>query len=92
MSEVGYDNAHDAPLTAVKSVDLEAPAMTAPVDGMGCHAGAATMAAAARAAAAGALQPDGVFLSNGPGDPEPCDYAITAARELIESTLLLNWL
>jgi carbamoyl-phosphate synthase small subunit len=31
------------------------------------------------------LRPDGVFLSNGPGDPEPCDYAITAARELIES-------
>lgn len=32
-----------------------------------------------------ALQPDGVFLSNGPGDPEPCDYAIAAARELIEA-------
>ena len=31
------------------------------------------------------LQPDGVFLSNGPGDPEPCDYAIDATRELIES-------
>lgn len=30
-----------------------------------------------------ALQPDGVFLSNGPGDPEPCDYAIRAIRELI---------
>ncbi len=30
-------------------------------------------------------QPDGVFLSNGPGDPEPCDYAISAARELIET-------
>ncbi|MBQ0932885.1 glutamine-hydrolyzing carbamoyl-phosphate synthase small subunit [Ideonella alba] len=30
-------------------------------------------------------QPDGIFLSNGPGDPEPCDYAIAAARELIES-------
>jgi carbamoyl-phosphate synthase small subunit len=29
------------------------------------------------------LQPDGVFLSNGPGDPEPCDYAIEAAREII---------
>ena len=29
-------------------------------------------------------QPDGVFLSNGPGDPEPCDYAIAAAREIIE--------
>jgi carbamoyl-phosphate synthase small subunit len=34
-----------------------------------------------------ALKPDGVFLSNGPGDPEPCDYAIAAARELIESGL-----
>ena len=30
-----------------------------------------------------ALNPDGVFLSNGPGDPEPCDYAITAIRELL---------
>jgi carbamoyl-phosphate synthase small subunit len=32
-------------------------------------------------------QPDGIFLSNGPGDPEPCDYAIAAARELIETGL-----
>ena len=30
-----------------------------------------------------ALKPDGVFLSNGPGDPEPCDYAIAAIREII---------
>ncbi|NYI19390.1 carbamoyl-phosphate synthase small subunit [Xanthomonas arboricola] len=30
-----------------------------------------------------ALQPDGVFLSNGPGDPEPCDYAIDAIKELV---------
>jgi carbamoyl-phosphate synthase small subunit len=29
------------------------------------------------------LEPDGVFLSNGPGDPEPCDYAIAAAAELV---------
>jgi carbamoyl-phosphate synthase small subunit len=29
-------------------------------------------------------KPDGIFLSNGPGDPEPCDYAIAAAAELIE--------
>jgi carbamoyl-phosphate synthase small subunit len=33
------------------------------------------------------LKPDGVFLSNGPGDPEPCDYAIAATRELIEAGL-----
>ena len=30
-----------------------------------------------------ALKPDGVFLSNGPGDPEPCDYAIRAIQEII---------
>jgi len=30
-----------------------------------------------------ALQPDGIFLSNGPGDPEPCDYAIDAIRTFI---------
>jgi len=40
--------------------------------------------AQASAADALALNPDGVFLSNGPGDPEPCDYAIAATRELIE--------
>ncbi|MFM8692490.1 MAG: glutamine-hydrolyzing carbamoyl-phosphate synthase small subunit [Limnohabitans sp.] len=41
----------------------------------------------ARTPAAEALKhnPDGIFLSNGPGDPEPCDYAIIAARELIET-------
>jgi carbamoyl-phosphate synthase small subunit len=33
------------------------------------------------------LKPDGVFLSNGPGDPEPCDYAIEATRTLIDSGL-----
>ena len=32
-----------------------------------------------------ALNPDGVFLSNGPGDPQPCDYAIAAAQTIIES-------
>ena len=32
-----------------------------------------------------AMQPDGVFLSNGPGDPEPCDYAIEAIQELLEA-------
>ena len=30
-------------------------------------------------------KPDGIFLSNGPGDPEPCDYAIAAAKELIDT-------
>jgi carbamoyl-phosphate synthase small subunit len=40
--------------------------------------------AQASAADVMALKPNGVFLSNGPGDPEPCDYAIKAAKELIE--------
>jgi carbamoyl-phosphate synthase small subunit len=40
--------------------------------------------AQATAADALALSPDGIFLANGPGDPEPCDYAIAASRELIE--------
>ena len=31
-----------------------------------------------------AMKPDGVFLSNGPGDPEPCDYAIAAIREFVK--------
>ena len=31
-----------------------------------------------------AMNPDGIFLSNGPGDPEPCDYAIAAIREFLE--------
>ncbi|WP_163576126.1 glutamine-hydrolyzing carbamoyl-phosphate synthase small subunit [Halomonas faecis] len=34
-----------------------------------------------------AMNPDGIFLANGPGDPEPCDYAITAIRELLETRL-----
>ncbi|MFY0992211.1 glutamine-hydrolyzing carbamoyl-phosphate synthase small subunit [Halomonas sp. C05BenzN] len=34
-----------------------------------------------------ALNPDGIFLANGPGDPEPCDYAITAIREILETEL-----
>ena len=34
------------------------------------------------------LKPDGVFLSNGPGDPEPCDYAIEAIGEILDATKL----
>ena len=35
------------------------------------------------------MDPDGVFLSNGPGDPEPCDYAITAIRTLLDAGMPL---
>ena len=34
-----------------------------------------------------AMNPDGIFLSNGPGDPEPCDYAIAAIREFLETDI-----
>ena len=34
-----------------------------------------------------AVQPDGVFLSNGPGDPEPCNYAISATQKLLEKNI-----
>jgi carbamoyl-phosphate synthase small subunit len=34
-----------------------------------------------------ALKPDGIFLSNGPGDPEPCDYAIAAIRRFLETDI-----
>jgi carbamoyl-phosphate synthase small subunit len=34
-----------------------------------------------------ALKPDGIFLSNGPGDPEPCDYAISAIGELLHTDI-----
>jgi len=43
--------------------------------------------ATATAREALALKPDGVFLSNGPGDPEPCDYAIRAIREIVATGL-----
>ncbi|MDX1451380.1 MAG: glutamine-hydrolyzing carbamoyl-phosphate synthase small subunit [Oleiphilaceae bacterium] len=34
-----------------------------------------------------AMNPDGIFLSNGPGDPEPCDYAIAAIKEILEQKI-----
>ncbi|WP_426414734.1 glutamine-hydrolyzing carbamoyl-phosphate synthase small subunit [Aestuariirhabdus sp. LZHN29] len=34
-----------------------------------------------------AMNPDGVFLSNGPGDPEPCDYAIAAIQQILETDI-----
>jgi carbamoyl-phosphate synthase small subunit len=47
----------------------------------GCRVTVLPATATARDALA--LKPDGVFLSNGPGDPEPCDYAIKAIREIV---------
>jgi len=49
----------------------------------GCRVTVLPATATARDALA--LKPDGVFLSNGPGDPEPCDYAIKAIREIVQT-------
>jgi len=49
----------------------------------GCHI--TVVPAQTPAAEVMALQPDGVFLSNGPGDPEPCDYAIAAIHEILDT-------
>ena len=51
----------------------------------GCHV--AVVPATTPAAAVLARHPHGVFLSNGPGDPEPCDYAIAAIRELLDANM-----
>jgi carbamoyl-phosphate synthase small subunit len=51
--------------------------------GRGCHV--TVLPAQSSAKEALAQRPDGVFLSNGPGDPEPCTYAIRAIRELLEA-------
>jgi len=50
----------------------------------GCRVTVLPATATARDALA--LKPDGVFLSNGPGDPEPCDYAIEAIGELLDAS------
>ncbi len=53
-----------------------------------CERGAhvTVLPAQATAEEALALRPDGIFLSNGPGDPEPCDYAIKATRTILDTT------
>lgn len=53
----------------------------------GCHL--TVVPATTPAAEVLALNPDGVFLSNGPGDPEPCDYAIKAVQEILAHKLPL---
>lgn len=49
----------------------------------GCHVTVLPAQTSARDALA--IKPDGIFLSNGPGDPEPCDYAIKAISEFLDS-------
>jgi carbamoyl-phosphate synthase small subunit len=49
----------------------------------GCHV--TVVPAQTPAAEVLEMNPDGVFLSNGPGDPEPCDYAINAIRQIVDT-------
>jgi len=49
----------------------------------GCHVHVVPARTSARDVLA--MKPDGVFLSNGPGDPEPCDYAVDAIREIVDA-------
>ena len=51
----------------------------------GCHV--TVVPAETPAADVFAMEPDGVFLSNGPGDPEPCGYAIEAIRQFVDSDM-----
>lgn len=51
----------------------------------GCHVTVVSAQTSAKDVLA--MNPDGVFLSNGPGDPEPCDYAIEAIRQILEKKL-----
>ena len=51
----------------------------------GCHL--TVVPAQTPAADVLAMKPDGVFLSNGPGDPEPCDYAINAIQEILPTKI-----
>lgn len=53
----------------------------------GCHM--TVVPARMPAATVLALKPDGIFLSNGPGDPAPCDYAIRAIRDLLKTDIPL---
>jgi carbamoyl-phosphate synthase small subunit len=81
----GYGQAHDARFHVVAydfGVKRNILRMLA---GRGCRV--TVVPATTSASDALALAPDGIFLSNGPGDPEPCDYAIRATRALVDKGL-----
>jgi carbamoyl-phosphate synthase small subunit len=79
----GYGHAHDARFHVVAydfGIKRNILRMLA---GRGCRV--TVVPATTSANDALALSPDGIFLSNGPGDPEPCDYAIRAIREIMDA-------
>lgn len=99
-SMVGADLAREVTCAAVHRSDAATPAGSAPfrvvaydlglkrnilrmLAGIGCDVTVVPATTPARDALA--LDPDGIFFSNGPGDPEACGYAVEAAAELIRS-------
>jgi len=99
-SMVGADLAREVTCAAIHPSDVEAPTggtsfrvvaydlglkrnILRMLAGIGCDV--TVVPATTKARDALALDPDGIFLSNGPGDPEACGYAVEAAAELIRS-------
>ena len=79
----GYAPVHDAKFTVIAFDFGVKDNILRMLAQRGCHV--TVVPARTSAADVLALRPDGVFLANGPGDPEPCDYAITAIRELVDA-------
>ena len=99
-SMVGADLAREVTCAAIHSSDVKAPPGGAPfrvvaydlglkrnilrmLAGIGCDV--TVVPATTKARDALALDPDGIFFSNGPGDPEACGYVVRAARDLMEA-------
>jgi carbamoyl-phosphate synthase small subunit len=78
---VGFKASNDAPLHVVAYDYGVKNNILRMLAARGCHL--TVVPAQTPAASVLALKPDGVFLSNGPGDPEPCDYAIKAIQEIV---------
>jgi carbamoyl-phosphate synthase small subunit len=79
----GYAPVHDARFTVIAFDFGVKDNILRMLAQRGCHV--TVVPARTTAADVMALRPDGVFLANGPGDPEPCDYAIAAIRELVDA-------
>ena len=79
----GYRDVADSPLHVVAYDYGVKRNILRTLASRGCRV--TVLPAQASAQQALALKPDGIFLSNGPGDPEPCDYAIRAIRQILET-------
>ena len=80
---VGYREVADSPLHVVAYDYGVKRNILRTLTSRGCRVTVLPAQASAREALA--LKPDGIFLSNGPGDPEPCDYAIRAIQQILET-------